>query len=280
MNWLTQNFTGQSIAWLVISTIFALIAGVASSWLTYRVVTRQQIRDTVAAEIEKQRGVLNLETRKEKEERIRKEIIHWANPILGAVQDLEFRLNNILHRDSHPVLSEKYEEGDIPGWSISYEYFVNSTLYLFGQYFAWIRMLQEELSFELFESQQEKDAFFDGIAEVASTLSSFPPERYSSCSGEDVQVFRLQQRAIGEIMIYNESDNRRCLSYPDFLQELKKPQFYHHLEPLVVLLKDLQKPEDQCRWRRLEATRQALAELRTKCEELVTLPQQSESPRS
>ena len=33
-----------------------------------------------------------------REERIRKEIIRWANPILGAVQELNNRLDNILNK--------------------------------------------------------------------------------------------------------------------------------------------------------------------------------------
>src|SRR5215208_6803573 len=74
MNWLTQAFAQQSIAWIVITTVTGLIAEVVSSWLTYRFVTKQQIRDTLAAEIEKQRRTLNMETRKEKQEKRRKNV--------------------------------------------------------------------------------------------------------------------------------------------------------------------------------------------------------------
>src|SRR4051812_13985321 len=110
MDWLIQGFAEQSIAWILISTFIALVAGVASSWLTYRFVTRRQIADTVEAELYKQRGILELETQKEKNERIRQVTIRWANPILGAVRDLEYRLVNILDKGGHRVLNEEYKE--------------------------------------------------------------------------------------------------------------------------------------------------------------------------
>jgi hypothetical protein len=83
---------------------------------------------------------------------------------------------------------------------------MNSTLYLFGQYFCWIRMLEEELNFELFESQVEKDEFFFAVREVSKALSDFPPSY--SCSGKDFQVFRLQQRVIGELCVVSDVRDR------------------------------------------------------------------------
>jgi hypothetical protein len=47
-----------------------------------------------------------------------------------------------------------------------------STLFLFAEYFAWIRLLQERLSFELFESQETKDRFFAAIWGVTKALAS------------------------------------------------------------------------------------------------------------
>lgn len=267
MNWLTEAFAEQSIGWLLISMIVALISGLLSSWLTYRL-KRQEIVDSALADIQKRRHELSLEAENSREERIHQEVIRWANPILGAVKDLEGRLRNILENKGYHALSEKSQKRINLNWSISYDYFMYSTLYLFGQYFAWVRMLQEELNFELFQSQQEKDKFFKAVEKVSSSLGSFPPNY--KCSGKDTQLFRLQQRAIGELLIIHEDDQRKCLSYPEFLQKLSAHEFNQHLKPLRSLLEDVD-PQDDCRWKRLEATRQALIELKISCEELLDL---------
>src|SRR4051794_8965083 len=109
MSGFAQVLGGQSIAWLLLSTVVALLAGFLSSWLTYRFVKRQEIADTISAEIEKQRRSAVIETEQEKQERIRQEIIRWANPILGAVTDLEARLRNILDDDGYLALSQSYK---------------------------------------------------------------------------------------------------------------------------------------------------------------------------
>jgi hypothetical protein len=56
MDWLNQAFAEQSIAWLLITSIVALVSGVLSSWLTYRLVKRQEIIDqtTIQGEVQKE----------------------------------------------------------------------------------------------------------------------------------------------------------------------------------------------------------------------------------
>ncbi|MCP4373195.1 MAG: hypothetical protein GY797_34585 [Deltaproteobacteria bacterium] len=261
MNWLAEAFTENSIVWLLLSTFVALLSGFVSSWLTYRFVKRREMIESI-----------ELEEESEKQERIRQEVIRWANPILAAVKDLEGRLRNILDLAGYLALSENYENQVNSDWSISYDYFMNSTLYLFGLYFAWTRMLQEELNFELFESQRDKDRFFQAIAKVAKSLGSFPPKY--SCSGKDTQVFRLQQQAIGELFIVDGHKHRRCLNYPEFLQKLNDNQFSQHLRPLRALLEDVS-PESDCRWKRLEVTKQALADLEAHCKDLLVLSEET-----
>jgi hypothetical protein len=203
-----------------------------------------------------------------REERIRKEIIRWANPILGAVQELNNRLDNILNYDGYLALSKNYEQQINTNWSISYDYFMPSTLYLFGQYFCWIRLLQEQLNFELFETQEEKDTFFSCIRKVSKSLGSFPP--LYACNGKDTQVFTFQQRGIGEALIIRESEGSRCMTYHEFLEKMEEPLISYHLAPLRILLEGLNLNED-CRWKRLKATRDTLYILEDYCEELLQL---------
>lgn len=148
---------------------------------------------------------------------------------------------------------------------------MNSSLFLFGQYFAWIRMFEEELSFELFESQKEKDEFTKAIRSVSKALGGFPPKSYT-CSGQDTQVFNLQQRAIGELFIVGDNENRRCITYPEFLEKQDNWEFSRHLEPLRNLLERITPPDTDCRWKRLEAVRKALVYLESQCRELLVLP--------
>jgi len=240
-------------------TAVSLVSGFASSWLTYRFVKRQELIH-----------IQKLESEKQKRERIRREIIRWANPVLSSVQSLQSQLRNILERDGYLAMRKDYKEQINSNWSISYDYFMNSLPFLFGQYFAWTQILRDELNFELFETQNEKDIFFQSIHRVSRALSSFPPSHHLLCQGKDTQVFALQQRAMGELLILREEDNKRCMSYPDFVENIKTEKFQQHFLPLIVLL-DGVNPDEDCRWKRLEDTTVALKNLEKVCKELLNI---------
>src|SRR6185312_9293907 len=125
-----------------------------------------------------------------------------------------------LHRQGYVALNPEYKETD--SWSISFEYFIHSTLYFFGMYFAYAEALREELSFELFRDQEEKEELFKALASVGKALSSYPPPYH--CTGGDRQVFHIEQRAIGS-MVLREDDRTRCISYPDFQDKLNDEKF-------------------------------------------------------
>lgn len=148
---------------------------------------------------------------------------------------------------------------------------MNSTLYLFGQYFCWARMLEEELNFELFESQKEKDDFFRAMKFVSTSLSTFPPDY--SCRGKDFQIFRLQQRVIGELcMVIDVNQKRGVISYANFLKKLEDEDdsFKQNFSPLRNLLEDIS-PASECRWKRLLAMSIALEELESKCKKILKI---------
>jgi hypothetical protein len=152
-------------------------------------------------------------------DRIRQEISRWANPILGAIEDLCGRIHNILHDGGYLALSQDSQDRVEANWSIDYEYFMVSSVYLFCQYFCVIRMLEKQLSFELFKHDDEKDSFFEKIWAVGEKLSSYPlPGRAKVTGGRDIQVFKLQQRALGEILISSRDDQLGCMQYSEFLE--------------------------------------------------------------
>jgi hypothetical protein len=249
VNVVAAAVTADNTVWLLITTTAALIAGAASGWVSAR-----------------------FRQREARQERVRQEVLRWTNPILGAVEGLESRLSNILNDGLFVALDPRHagEKRPVhPDWAVSYDYTMPSTLFLFAEYFAWIRLLQERLSFELFQSHETKDRFFDAIWRVTKALSSWPRENIVG-NGQDAQVFYLQQRAIGELLIRRDGENARSMTFPEFMEALDGDKgFRTLLDPLCVLLEAVQ-PETK-RWSRLEGTLKALHELKLECRELLQL---------
>ncbi len=157
-----------------------------------------------------------LTERAAQKDRIRNEVARWSNPIPSAVTDLKNRLTNIVV-DGYPALSPNVRQRVNPQWSIQYDYFFPSTIYLFSRYLCWTGILEEKLSFELFDNQDDKEAFFARIRAVNRNLSAFPlAELKDIKSEEDSQIFSLQQRNMGETL--RPRGESRCMNYSEFLE--------------------------------------------------------------
>src|SRR5436190_15950962 len=140
--------------WLLITTGVAIVAGGVSGWLS-----------------------ATLRRREAKAERILQEVLLWTNPVLGAVKSLESRLGNILSAKLYLALDPAQAHGERPvasDWSMDYEYVMESSLFLFAEYFAWIRLLQERLSFELFQSQETRGRFDAAMWDVSNEIGQWP----------------------------------------------------------------------------------------------------------
>jgi len=249
--------------WLLITTVVALVAGGVSGWAS-----------------------ATLRRREAKAERIRQEVLVWTNPVLGAVRSLESRLGNILSKKLYLGLDpdQAHEERPVGSdWSMDYEYVMESTLFLFAEYFAWIRLLQERLSFELFESEATRARFDAAIWDVSNEIGNLPlpakfikelPEKLvgkqkDGHEDKDAQVFVLQQRAIGEFLIDREAGTPRVRGYPEFLEARERDErFNRALAPLVTLLQGVN-PCTTKRWRRLKATLGALGKLKHECDQVL-----------
>ena len=253
--------------WLLITTVVALVAGGVSGWAS-----------------------ATLRRREAKAERIRQEVLLWTNPVLGAVKSLESRLDNILANDLHLALDPAKARQERPvgsDWSMDYEYVMESTLFLFAEYFAWIRLLQERLSFELFHSQETRTRFDQAMWDVSDAIGHLPlpakfvPKKNSAkpagthedgSEDKDAQVFALQQRAIGEFLIDREAGTPRVRGYPEFLEARERDErFNRALAPLVTLLQGVN-PCTTKRWRRLGATLGALGQLERECDQVLAVP--------
>ena len=190
-----------------------------------------------------------LEEQAKKKERIRYEIIRWSNPILSAVNDLENRLRNILKDDGYLALSVAARDKVNPQWSIRYNYFLPSTVYLMSRYFCWTGLLEEKLSFELFETQDDKDAFLDKIRTANRKLATFPMQELKNIKDEkDQQIFGLEERSMGELL--RSKDETRCMNYSEFLEKWSEPTYRQKFEPLASFIDGIE-PSRQRPWRRL-----------------------------
>ncbi|GAA1312421.1 hypothetical protein Psi02_80160 [Planotetraspora silvatica] len=240
-----------SLNWLTVgaSTVGSIAAAVISAWIVSAFITRREMAES-----------LRLQGQKEKTDRIREEVLRWSNPILSAVQDLRGRLKNIIHDDGYVALDPGFEKQG--NWSITHDYMVRSTLYLFGVYFAFTGAMRDSLSFELFESQAEKEKMLAALVNVGRTLSDFPASH--GCSGQDSQVFYIQQRAMGMEML-SEHDRHQCISYPEFVRKLREADFVDTFAPLEQLVVSVSPSPTDCRWLRLHAVDNALAELEAVC---------------
>ena len=205
----------------------------------------------------------------EHRDRVRQEVLRWSNPILGgSLKELQGRLKNILEDEGYAALSSKSKDKLNPEWSIDHEYFFSSTVFLFAKYFCWVSLLEERLSFELFKDRAERDKFFGKLNAVARTLATFPLEELKSISGGgDLQVFRLQQRGIGEAFYVSDGTNLRAMRYTEFLEKWRDHEFQCRFKPLTRFLEGLE-PSNKLPWQRLELMKGRLHDLQLECEQL------------
>ncbi len=278
--------TWSSLSGIALTATVSIVVSVVTAWLIFELVKKREIAEglrleverlelvkkpelevTLRNEIERQRETIELEEAREKEDRVRQEVLRWANPILGAVQDLYERLGNILYNQAFCALHPEYAESG--QWSVSYDYFLYSTLYCFGVYFAYAVALRNSLSFELFQSQKEKDELFEALHAVNHALGGYPS--LHNCSGLDRQVFSLQQRSMGSVLL-RRSDGVECISYPEFREKLNGENYALIFLPLRKLVESLTPSPDDCRWDRLRAVHSKLAELNNACHKVLRLP--------
>ena len=211
------------------------------------------------------------ESEKQRNERLRSQVQRWALPIQGAIADLSHRLEDILTDDGYLPLSSTYKK--VEGWSADYDYFMPSTLYYFAQYFCWTRLLQQQLGHELFQSGEEMGAYFEIMDQASQSVGRFPyyKEKGDPSDAVNRQVFRLQQRAIGELLISNAGAGENILTYREFLDRWMKKDdevFSRHIAPLELFLRDLS-PTNDLRWTRLHDMNNRLHKFEQACQEIL-----------
>jgi hypothetical protein len=176
----------------------------------------------------------------------------YAKPLLQAAYELEGRLESILDEERNGRLwlwpNWQPDPGNTKLPPVTFDYYLKSTLYLIGQFFAWIDIMKKE---EIFLPLSDK-AINQGFQTLLEDcIKAFSDSRVASGPA----IFRHQQRAIGEQMSEESSKDKtlHCISYSAFVDRYEQDARYRRwFEPAETLILKIEREGDP-RMKRLQA---------------------------
>ena len=144
-------------------------------------------------------------------------LARYSEPLARAAFDLQSRLYNILRMNFLQAFYSRQQ------------YAETSTLWLIGQYLAWVEILRREVQvLDVGDSRQ--------TAELQKCLFAVTDAFASDAGDQRFMVFRQDQRAIGEIMVVSRevSEVKRsdCMGYAQFTEALSKKEISRWFERL------------------------------------------------
>ena len=219
MNWLTQSFDEHTAAWILISSLIGGVIG-ASVKFFFEDVLRPR-----------------LGYRREAKAVVRQ----YTTPLVRSAEALERRINILIRNDERR-------------WYDDDEYFRLSTLYVFGEFLGWVRIVERRFGFLPFESSKRGAEFNRRLNGLFRALSSHAYFRaYPDVDAVDrTQVPRLMLTAVGEVMT-RPGETSAVLEFTEFLRAYaSEPQFRRWFAELDALLREAH-PADPLRWDRLIA---------------------------
>lgn len=140
----------------------------------------------------------------------------YREPLLAAAYELQARLHNILRNR----FVEEYVLGDKGG---KREAALESTLYVFAQFFAWREIIRREVQFLRFSRDEE-------TREVARLLRDIGETFLTDDFGHQFMIWRVEQRGLGERMIVVSDGRPTCIGYASFIEG--RATMKEWLEPL------------------------------------------------
>jgi hypothetical protein len=169
------------------------------------------------------------------------------DPLLAAAYELQARLHTILcHR-----FAEDYVLGNKAG---KQEAALESTLYVFAQFFGWREIIRREIQFLRFLKDDE-------TREVAQLLRDIGETFLSDSYGHQFMIWRVEQRGLGECMIVTSNGKTTCMGFATFVGQ--RATMKEWLDPLE---RDLRQMDDGGRVR-LTKLQHLLLELVQKLDE-------------
>jgi hypothetical protein len=194
------------------------------------------------------------EHEKRQQDRIHHVISRYREPLSSAAFDLQSRLINIVEFG----FLEKYYVGRTDGDRYRF-YAENNTLWLVGQYLAWVTIIRREVRFLDLGSVEESRDLENLINDVRKAFASD-----SRITDPAFRIFRGDQRAIGELMTITRATGQETYSdsmgYAAFVASLKAGSdlefWLHHLRDEIDVM-----AKDPTRRQRLNHIQSALVDL-------------------
>jgi hypothetical protein len=171
----------------------------------------------------------------------RKVLETYREPLLAAAYELQARLHNILRNN----FVEDYVVGNKAGKQHAA---LESTLYVFAQFFGWREIIRREVQFLRFTRDEE-------TRDVARLLRDIGETFLTDDFGAQFMIWRVEQRGLGERMIMASDGKPACMGYASFMEQ--RVNMKEWLEPLEH---DLRQIEDNGR-KRLTAAQHLLVDL-------------------
>ncbi len=155
----------------------------------------------------------------------RKVLEKYREPLLAAAYELQARIYNILHLkfvEKH-IVDNKAGKRDAA---------IQSTLYVFAQYFGWREIIRHEVQYLRFSSDAQTREVGRMLLEIGETFLS---DKY----GHEFMIWRVEQRGLGERMIDTSREHATCFGYATFIeQRAKMAQWLDPLEQHLLGLTD------------------------------------------
>lgn len=156
--------------------------------------------------------------RADKASRLEQVVSSYRDPLLTAAFDLQSRIFNVVVGDFWVYIRSGDQEDQA--------YAIKSTLFVIAQYLAWAEALRRGVQFlDLGDLKRNQDLVgrLEAIRSAFATDSRFGPR---------FRVFRVHQRAIGELMLDDSSDRNEprmlwnCTGYAAFCARLDQDEAF------------------------------------------------------
>ncbi|HEY7127269.1 MAG TPA: hypothetical protein VH540_25275 [Ktedonobacterales bacterium] len=182
-------------------------------------------------------------------EEAEKLVQRYAKPLVLAASELHDRVESVLNEERLGRLALWPDWKPAPDQAqTTHDYYLKSTLYLIGQFFAWVDIMKKEEIF-LPLSDKEINLAFQSILD--GCVKAFSDSRIA----RGPAIFKHQQRAIGEKMSEETGKEKalRCISYSSFVEKYEQDEQYRRwFAPVEALITQLEREGDP-RMQRLEA---------------------------
>jgi hypothetical protein len=147
----------------------------------------------------------------------------YREPLLASAFELQSRLRNILRYDF-------FQDYVVQGKAGKQSAALETTLYLFAQWFGWREIIRREIQYLRLSSDKETREVARLFRDIGETFISdeFDPQ---------FMIWRVEQRGLGERMIIYADGRPTCMGYASFLEA--RPTMAEWLDPLEHDLRTL-----------------------------------------